>query len=251
MSVDKAQVTVEVEGRRIRLAPDEEVIFGRDSSCHVRLDPDDTGISRLAGRIAYGRHGWTITNLSRKRALHVVDPTGFAVPLPVSPADGPPSCRAVDQPRLTILVPGELWTHAITVQAAVPSVAARPAPTPQDPVSTRSQMPPLTERRREVLVAMARGYLRPYPHYDPRPLTYQQVADLLGLGQTQVRRRIEDVREELVRRGVPGLDREPDARRPLCEWLLATRIITPADLTWLQPRIDAARAARRTPTKET
>ena len=101
---------------------------------------------------------------------------------------------------------------------------------------TRTQMPSMTDKRREVLVAMAAGYLRPYPYYDPRPATYQQIADRLGLTKSQVVKRIEQVRLDLVASGVLGLEKEVDARRALCEWLLATRAVSRADLVWLEAR---------------
>lgn len=62
---------------------------------------------------------------------------------------------------------------------------------------------------------------------------------------------MEQVRESLVAAGVQFLEGETDARRALCEWLLATRILTPADLPWLESRIGAARKARSTPAEAT
>ncbi|WP_344974738.1 hypothetical protein [Streptosporangium fragile] len=93
----------------------------------------------------------------------------------------------------------------------------------------------MSELRREALVAMASGYLRRYPHCDPRPLTYQETADLLGLRRDQVRKRIEHLREELLDAPVRGLE-GPDARKALCEWFLGMRLIGPRDLDWLWHR---------------
>jgi hypothetical protein len=240
---------VETGDRRVELAPGEELTFGRDETCGVCLDPTDLGISRFAGRISHEGGFWVVTNPSRKRALHIIDQTGFAVPLPVA-VDGIESRRAVDQPRMTVLVPGDSLTHALALTPnELPAPGVVPG-SPADPLSTRTQRPHLTDRRREVVVAMAAGYLRPYPRYDPHPRTYQEVADLLGLSKSQVTKRIEDVREELVAAGVSGLQSELDARRPLCEWLLAMRLIGPADLDWLQPRIQAARARLRAPAND-
>jgi hypothetical protein len=237
---------VEVSGRRVELTAGGELTFGRDQTCDVCLDADDLGISRVAGRISHEGEFWIVTNLSRKRALHIVDQTGFAVPLPVA-GEGIESRRAVDQPRMTILIAGDSFTHALLLTPDhLPQPGVVPG-LPADPVSTRTQRPHLTDRRREVVVAMAAGYLRPYPRYDPHPRTYQEVADVLGLSKSQVIKRVEDVREELVAAGVCGLQSELDARRTLCEWLLAMRLIAPADLDWLQPRIEAARVRPRPP----
>lgn len=231
-------LTVEVAGRKIKLVPGAELTFGRDRTCDVCLDHHDVGISRVSGRVVHDQHGWAVVNLSRKRALHILDGSGFVVPLPVVAADGYASRRTVDQQTLTILVAGEQQTHAVALHLAIPPAQAPDVSPPADPVSTRTQTPSLTDRRREVLVAMASGYLQPYPQYDPRPLTYRQVADLLGLSKRQVMKRVEHVRQELVAARVPGLEGEVDARRALCEWLLATRTISPDDLRWLLERAD-------------
>ncbi|MGH3904592.1 MAG: hypothetical protein ACRDTE_10430 [Pseudonocardiaceae bacterium] len=243
-----AKLVVEIDGRRVELVPGQQITFGRDRSCDLCLDPGDVGISRVAGRIAHDGGVWAVSNLSRKRALHIADAAGFAVPLPVSAPGNGASQRVIDQHTLTVLVAGERWTHAIVLRLDHP-VATVAAPLPSDPVSTRTQVPRLTDERREVLVAMARGYLRAYPHYDPRPRTYQEVADLLTLTKSQVTRRVEKVREDLVQAGVHGLEQETDARRPLCEWLLAMRVIAPADLDWLQRRIDERGSEPGTPSQ--
>jgi len=219
---------VEVDDRTYTLRGDDVLTFGRDRSCTVCLAADDAGVSRTAGRIRVEEGFWCVTNLSRKRPLHIADAHGFTVPLPVTKPGWPQSRRAVDQPRLTVLVPGETWTYALTlrIDGAQIDDAAPPA---QSPVTTRMPMLRLTENRREVLVALARGYLRPHPHYDPRPEGYDEIAAMLGLTRTQVTRRIEDVRDSLVAAGVEGIDGVRDTRRTLCEWLLAMRLVTPAD----------------------
>lgn len=237
------KLIVATDGRRVELTPSRQITFGRDSSCELCLDPDDMGISRVAGRISHDGGTWVVTNLSRKRALHIVDTNGFVVPLPVSALTNGASQRMIDQPMLTVLVAGERWTHSIVLQLEYPP-AIIAAPRPVDPLSTRTQVPQLTDVQRQVLVAMARGYLRAYPHYDPRPHTYQEIADLLRLTKAQVVRQVDKVREDLVKAGVLALKKGTDARRPLCEWLLAMRVITPVDLDWLQLQIDIGASQR-------
>jgi hypothetical protein len=231
-------LVVDIEGRRVELAAGDQVTFGRDRSCDLCLDPNDMGISRFAGRISHNGKTWAVANLSRKRTLHIVDTAGFAVPLPVSNTfTNGASQRVIDQPMLTVLVAGKRWTHAIVLRLEYPS-AITTGPLPVDSMSTWTPVPRLTDERREVLVAMARGYLRAYPRYDPRPHTYQEVADLLRLTRAEVARRVEKVRKDLIEAGVLGLEKDNDFRQPLCEWLLAMRVITPVDLDWLQLRLD-------------
>jgi hypothetical protein len=237
---EPATLTVEADGTTHTLGPADELTFGRDPSCSVRLSADDAGISRRAGRIRVEGGAWFVTNTSRTRPLHIVDANGFTAPLPVAKAGWPTSRRAVDQPQLTVLVPSNTWTYALTVRTTGTFPTDCPAP-PESPVSTVTPRLQLTDNRREVLVALARGYLRPYPHYDPRPEGYDDIAELLGLSRSAVTRRIEDVRVILAESGVEGLDRERDTRRPLCEWLLAMRLVTPADLDWLTSRVGGPR----------
>lgn len=226
---------VEYDGEQRVLIATDALTFGRDASCDLVLDGADLGVSRIAGRLSATGSGWAVTNLSRKRPLHIVDPAGFGVPLPVAPAHGSPSRRSVDASPLTVLVVGEAWTYALILRLD-PGDPTGDVFSPIDENRTRTQLPQLTDRRREVLVAMTAGYLRPYPYYDPRPRTYQEIADELKLTKSTVVKRIEQVRLDLVEAGVLGLEKEIDARRALCEWLLATRVLTPADLAWLKVR---------------
>src|SRR4051794_2552153 len=96
-------LVVEVDGSTYTLHDGDELTFGRDRSCTVCLTDADAGVSRTAGRIRAEDGFWCVTNLSRKRPLHVIDAHGFVVPLPVTKSGWPPSRRAVDQPQLTVL----------------------------------------------------------------------------------------------------------------------------------------------------
>jgi hypothetical protein len=154
-------LTVEIDGKKWSLSSSDELTFGRDRSCVICLDPEDLGISRMAGRISARTGAWMVTNLSGKRALHIADAIGFAVPLPVAAAGCPPSQRVVDQPQLTVLVPGEQWTYALVLRTEVDAATTAQPVTPLDPHTTRIQGPRLTDNRREVLVAMIRGYILP------------------------------------------------------------------------------------------
>lgn len=237
-----ARLVVEFDGVRRTLTPQDSLTFGRDASCTVRLGRDDATISRRTGHIQHHEGAWWITNLSTKQPLTVREDSGLSTALPVSKEGFPPSSRAIDQDEVTVVIMGRDRDYELVLrpERAVPRV---PVAGSSDPLTTISRDARLTDARREVLVTMARGYLRSGAHYDPNPLTYAQVAVLLGLNRAAVMRRVQAVREMLVESGVPGL-RVDDARRPLCEWLLRMRWIGTQDLDWLQPRIDAVRALR-------
>ena len=89
----------------------------------------------------------------------------------------------------------------------------------------------------------------PFPRYNPRPLTYSEIADMVGLPRSTVTKRIEAVRTQLKEHGVPGLE-DDDARRPLAEWLLSMRLIVPADLEWLTARVALRAEAPEEPAPE-
>jgi len=231
-------VVVEVGGDRFDLLPGSAFTFGRDRGiCTLGLgnDPLDRGISRLAGSIIHENSVWWIVNRSTTRSLHVVDvETGIAVPLPVARENWPAARHAIDRPRMTVLVTGEVLTHALSVLASGDALPAADAlPTPIDPVRTKHLLPHLTAKQREGLVAMVEGYLVRFPQYHPEPRTYEEAARRLGLPPTTVRKRIENIRHLLVEAGVPGLE-GGDARRNLSEWLLSNRLITADDLDVLE-----------------
>lgn len=233
-------VCVQVAGARFDLRSDEPFTFGRDPAvCTVCLgvDPVDQGISRLAGSIVHDHGVWWIFNRSRTRCLHVIDvETGIGVPLPVAQDNWPSPRHPIDRPTLAVLVAGEVLLHEIVVTASAPDLpAAEELPQLVDPLRTKRLLPPLTDRQREALAAMVEGYLLRFPRYHPEPRTYEQAASRLGLPSTTVKKRIEHVRHQLMEAGVSGLD-TVDARRNLAEWLLSNRLITVADLVWLEGR---------------
>ena len=117
---------------------------------------------------------------------------------------------------------------------------------PPDFEATATQSATLTDARKEVLVALVSGYLHPFPRYDPRPLTYQEIADMVLIERSTVVKRIEAVRNQLREGGLPGLE-DGDARRPLAEWLLSMRLLVPSDLQWLHAQTENRRLATKDP----
>lgn len=237
---DRTRIVVEVAGQRFELDGSQQFTFGRDfGACDVALgtDPLDPGISRWAGSLDYDQGVWWITNRSSTRTLHVVDvETGIGVPLPVVRQNWPPARHAVDRERMTILVEGAIRTHALAVTAP-----PQPTTTPErrafvDAIPTQNLLPALSDKQREALVALVEPYLWRFPRYRPEPKTYDGAAQRLGVPASTVRRRVEGLRTALMNRGVGGLD-TGDARRNLAEWLLSNRIISRADLEWLERRL--------------
>lgn len=220
--------------------PEQGFSFGRSESCDLCLDTIDRGISRVAGSFMFEHGAWWVVNRSENRALYLIDPVGISTPVPVTKRGERPSRRSIDPQGIGVLVAGAVWTHEI--RCTIPD-SSGPINNTNRPSFTASatQIPSITDARKEVLVALVSGYLRPYPRHDPRPLTYAEIAQLVGLPRTTVTKRIEATRTQLREHGIPGLD-DDDARRPLAEWLLAMRLIVPADLVWLDARSALNRA---------
>ncbi|MGH3660215.1 MAG: hypothetical protein ACRDUA_26565, partial [Micromonosporaceae bacterium] len=108
-------------GHRHELSTETELTFGRASGCTVCLDPDDVGISRLAGSVRFEGGTWWLVNRSSTRQLAVVDELGLRSVLPPGrrwPLDG----------RVRILVDGSAGSHTLGVQAPPPAGAV-----PEDP----------------------------------------------------------------------------------------------------------------------
>lgn len=231
-----SRLKIKVGQQNFELDPGQPFTFGRDASCIVCLDPTDQGISRIAGSIGYESGIWWIVNRSTKRTLHVVGDLGITVPVPVATPSGV-SRRAVDQPDLTVLVVGSVFRHAIVLNSAVPTGPPTLAD-PTDPLSTITSRVKITVGQREALVAMVSGYLQPFPRYNPHPLNYQAVADKLGVTKKAVVRRITMFRETVADTAeIPGLRDSNDARRPLAEWALFTRLVDVDDVAWLEDRL--------------
>ena len=189
-------VTVVVAGEVFYASALEPFVFGRE-----QLDPSDMGISARAGLVHHQAGAWWLSNLSAKRYLLVE--TAATARTRVDPG----ASTALTEPQTTVLVPGAIYTHRIDV--ALPD-DWRPALAGLGELATAGTgtITPgdieLSERDRLVVTTMFSGYLRPFPRHDPRPLTYQQVADVLGPPWTRVRvrKQVERLKERLARAGV-------------------------------------------------
>jgi hypothetical protein len=225
---DLAVVTVGEQ--RFELTTADALTFGRDPSCSVCLDPDDLGISRLAGSIERDESTWWVVNRSSSRPLEVVDEIGIRTLLA-------PGRRLAAQGPLTVVVEGSTRRHALAVDPAASSDG--PAPLggrPDDirPTVTAAEVV-INDQDRLALVAIFAGYLEPFPRYDPHPRSYADAAARLGWPRTTLVKRIEYLRSRLGGAGVPNMLGE-NALVSLAEWALVTGALTHDDLTLLPPR---------------
>jgi hypothetical protein len=222
----RAGLTVMVDGIAYDVGDDGPFVFGRSSTCDMRLDPADTGISRRAGAIEHAGGRWWLSNLSTSHPLYVIDSTRLRKVV----AMGTQHALAGE---LLVIVEGLRGSHTLIVVA--PAADAHPAADPGDGPATGELTTAwggritLNERDRMALAALFRGYLLDPPHYDPQPKKYDSTALRLAWPPSTLRKRVEYVRDRLKRAGVPGLD-GARALEALAEHVIATGLITRADL---------------------
>lgn len=197
-----------------------EFSFGRARSCTVCLDPNDLGISRVAGSVEADGGTWWVVNRSTTRLLAVIDGIGFRSVLA-------PGRRHVIEGRLRVVVDGTHGSHELEISGPVrttPVVA--PVPGERTVVGENVLINP---DDRAALTALLAGYLEDGPRYDPHPKSYQAAGARLGLPPSTVRKRIEYLRSRLDRAGVPNMTGW-NALPNLAEYVLTTGIITKEDL---------------------
>ena len=221
---DLAEAAVLLDGRRIVLPQGRPFVFGRaDSDGVVGLDPGDMGISAVAGSVECDLGLWWVVNRSGKRPLLLDDGAGG---VPVTLRCG--QRHAINVLRLRILVRGAVRTHSLTVELPPAELAC----VPPEKASSGTLMfeVDVRDRDRDVLVALASGYLRDFPFTELRPRTYGEAAALLGSPwtKTKVRRQVDRFKERLARASLyfDG----PHANYDLIDYLISNGIIGPSDL---------------------
>lgn len=226
-----AGATVVIGAEEFALSAEQPFAFGReDADGVVGLDANDMGISAVAGSVEWTWGLWWVVNQSRKRPLLLDNGTG-----------GSPQrleCghrHAISSARLSVLVPGVIYTHRLEVFIPEGELACDRTPRESSGTITAGDLH-LSERDRDVLVALLAGYLEDFPRRQPRPRTYQEAADVLGQPWTSVtvRKRIERLRSRLARTGMycDG----PQANYDLADHLISNGILSPADLSRLPKR---------------
>ena len=217
---DLAEITISLDGASWRLAPGEEFTFGRGEGCTVCLDPDDVGLSRLAGSVEFHIGAWWLYNRSANRPLTVVNHLGLRSVLA-------PGLRYPVEGSVAVVVDGSHRSHRLELTGPEPPGAADPTETGL--ATAVGQQVVITDDDRLALVALFVGYLRDGSRYDPHPQSYLAAATRLGWPRTTLVKRIEYLRTRLARAGVPNMNGHR-ALEYLAEHALTTGLITRADL---------------------
>lgn len=135
---------------------------------------------------------------------------------------GPASTHLFAGPGL-LLVPGDVWTHPVRVEAAVD-----PAPSAASLEGEITHGTTLTAEEREVAAAVADSYLARWPRHDEHPLPYSDAARVCGLDESTLRRRVEHLRDRLNKLGTTNAT-GPHALRTLIDHLVDTGVLGVAD----------------------
>jgi hypothetical protein len=202
------------------LGSTDEFTFGRAESCTVCLNPDDTGISRLAGSIEADSGTWWVVNRSASRPLAVIDELGFRSVLP-------PGRRYAVEGRVRVVVDGSHGSHELDISGPI-RVAPTDVLVPGESTAVGAGVT-VSQDDRLALVALFAGYLEEGKRHDPHPKAYNAAAARLGWPRTTLVKRIEYLRNRLDRAGVPNMTGW-NALSNLAEYVLTTGLITKDDL---------------------
>jgi hypothetical protein len=202
--------------------------FGRAAACTVTLDPDDTGISRLAGSVEQEAGTWWLVNRSTVRPLAVIDELGLRSVLA-------PGRRMALEAPVTVIVDGSRRKHVLAVAApgGVARRGERPLETPAGKPTATGEDVLVNEADRLALVALFAGYLEDHPRHDPYPKSYGAAAARLGWPRTTLVKRVEYLRTRLTIAGVPNL-MGWNALANLAEYAITTGLISKDDLALLR-----------------
>ena len=223
--------TVLIGGEEFQVTSARPFVFGRaEKEGVVGLDASDMGISALAGAVEWMWSLWWVVNHSRKRRLLLEDGSG-----------GQPQrleCGqrfAINVARLSVLVPGAIYTHRIEI--VIPeSDLARVEGSRVTSGTLLSSTLQLSERDKDALVALFSGYLEAFPRRSARPRTYQQAAEILGPPWTAVtlRKQIERLKDRAARS--EAYFEGPHANYDLADYVVANGLLSQEDLARLGNR---------------
>lgn len=226
--MSKAGTTALIGGEQFEVSRERPFVFGRaDADGVVGLDASDMGISAIAGAVEFSGGFWWLINHSRKRRLLLDDELGGQLQRL--------DCGqrfAISTSKVSVLVQGAIYTHKVEI--AVPeSDLARV----ESHVTTGTLIVGdlrLSERDKDVLVALFSGYLEAPPRRTMHPSTYHQAATLLGSPWTPVtvRKQIERLKDRATRNELyfDG----PHGNYDLADYVMANGLLVPDDLKRLE-----------------
>jgi hypothetical protein len=196
----------------------EEFTFGRGAANTHCLNNDDLGISRTAGAVVFRSGRWWLINKSATNPLTVLE-NGLRETLVAG------RWRSLAGPA-TVHVDGRGRSYRLDVDVPPPTECCTAAAAATEPGIATAGAPELSAREREVCELLFEPLFRADGRPHPIPAKYLAVARRLGLPESTVRRRVENLRGRLTRMGVVNLD-GPTALADLGEYLISRGLIEP------------------------
>lgn len=228
MTRSEEDARVVVDGHHHRISRHERLVFGRDPQPGVvGLDSTDMGISAIAGSVEFDGNRWIVSNRSLKRPL-LIEAPAHQGRLRLACGRSYVLC----DPHVIVLVPGLTYTHRVEVDVPAQDLKAG-TPTAGEEGATVVVREMCNEADLDALTALFRGYLESFPRRNCHPLKYKQAAELLGVSEDALRRRVENFRARLARTGVADIGGDK-ALYDLAEFLLDHGVIRPDDLARLR-----------------
>lgn len=215
---------------RWALGDGESISIGRQSACDVRIGdgergPEDLGVSRRAATLSHAQGRIWIRNDSTTQPVRVQPDVGEGYVLDRG------DMVSLAESRVDVVVEGQVMSYRITVE--LPTGATRCDRDEPATVSPATQGAiPLKPRERRLLAALCEPLLTGSGP-QARPASYREIAARLGLSDHTVRNQLDALRDELLRRGIPGMI-GPDAKDNLARYAVRSGSVTPSDLTELE-----------------
>jgi len=217
--------------QRWALADGDSISIGRQSSSDVRVGanepgPEDLGISRRAATLSHAQGRIWVRNDSTTQPVYVRPLAGAGYVL-----EHRGDMISVTEPHLEVVLEGQVMTYRIFVE---PSAVA-PSDSPEEPATVSPETQgtlPLRSRERRLLAALCEPLLTASGR-EARPASYREIGARLGLSDHTVRNQLDALREQLFRRGIPGMI-GPEAKDNLARYAVRSGSITPRDMEVLE-----------------
>lgn len=224
-------LTVDFCGEVHSVAPGHDLTFGRDGDLVV--DSDNRHLHRLLGRFTMENGLWWLQNLGTGLAIEVLDRSG-----PSALSVGPGAARPLAMSEGVVRFTAGLTTYEMQFS----TVLGRTADSPREIVysgqsTVQAPVLRLNDEQRLLLAALAEPRLRD-PHDSQLP-SNKDVRIRLGWSRKKLDGKLDYLCRRLDELGVRGLRGDlgslaTDRRDVLVDHVLATRMITGADLVRLE-----------------
>jgi len=239
VSTERSSAVVDFSGEEFPVPPDGKLTIGRDGDLAI---DDNPYLHRRFLELAFHNEMLWLSNVGTSTAVTLSDSDGLLQSW-LSPGA-----------RLPIVFPKTLIWFTAGPTTYELEVALSQAPfVPSSDVDpsggdTTSGRVTFTPEQRLMVIALAEDILRHGNRRSGAIPASAAVAERLGWTTTKLNRKLDNVCEKLSRLGVRGLVTQGDQaannrRARLVEYALASRLVTSADLQWLDA-LDAERALR-------